>query len=659
MQRRIFVLNGIDDAKALADVGIWAANNGGTSTTDPIMAETLETPFVRVTLEYPGGSPPYYPDYTPFSLVLTLTPDEIYTKERETLELAILSAYTSLPIDTVKQSETPSGLDIGFFMHGGEPLWIDPEEWATYVSLLFGSKGMQLISDDPLFEVVLAIAKHEDLKLPSIFKHPLVDVWYGPEAVDLSPYMVDLANVVRITPEAEGTHNRILLDEMIRAYDYKHYQYTVQVPEPCKCLSLPCTCPAQVTYITKTVELKLSGEYYYLRNPDESKSPFDVAWLLASFDTVLEGFIPSVTVRLPETKAPLPVVRHNVIQAYLTTLEKLGSGYLLPQLLEFIQVDNYEDGTLAVSLIVDSKATLDEVLWNMKPYTNFHAQPVDNVDEGLKLRYRLSQAGIPSLLLGAMAPGLELEGSLLDNVVTWEGPPLDQIPALTSSTESAKTALMNYLSMLARVPEDVVSQREFKTLSLTELVDVIVTQWRNAYESETILKLQYLEDPSTRQPLTPKDLVQVGHGAKGFFTVGPLKGLRDHVIMPLPVKPLDGIITTEVYDYFTDTELVAAYEEHRAPVPSEQKQVVYTVAMMDGILLPLLTLLVVSSDIQTVTNLVTKAWDMGVFLSMWSRGYIQSQHIMSDADPVIPYQIRNQDVTRAIAFLKMVASFHT
>ncbi len=682
MDRRVFVVDAGEDAATLAQLGLWAAQNGGSLSTEPIVAETFETPFVTATLEYPssialvpefpeGMVAGHHPDselaramldvpeYTPFSMLVTLDSGEVYSDNQRDVDCAILSAYMGLPVDTIKKTETSAGLEIAFFMTGGTPLWIDPMAWGTYTKLVEGTKGMYLISTNPVFAVALAIAAQQEIKHPPVFKHADLDVWYSssPPTDVFDTYLDALTDVMCLTPPMEGSTERYVLDEIITAYEYKHLTSYPLDSKSATALDLPV-------------------DRYYLIGA----SPFTAEWLAGAYERVLQGQIPSVTTIIPEVKAPMAAIRHNVIQAYIKTLEARGSTYITPAVLDAMQVDLIS-GAVEITLIVDAKATLAMVFGNMRPMELIHAATAASMDEGLNLRYRLSQLGVPSLLTMEDTP----TGPVC--MVTWEGDP-EILPAPLSDEKGAlKAALLSYLSTVRTGSEgiigDVVSGRDFPDLSAAELVEVIVTQWRNAYEMSTIARLLRLEDPSNRQPLSPSELARVSFGKTGYFSVGPLLGLRPSIrdVVPKIVMPTEGVIITDISDHITATTLADAADDG-APIELKEGEVAntsptgnnlehssmlqdvdFTVGMMNGMLLPLLSLVVPAGQIAGLTALLTLAWDAGDFLSPWSRAYLCGQHTMSHADPMVPVQIQAAEASaygteRVITYLKMLKEYH-
>lgn len=700
MERRIFVVNQFDDSPDLERLTTWVSEHrpNAVLTTEPIMSGSFETPFLRVTLEYPSSvTPPQFVGYIPFSVTLTLEANETYTPQWKELDCAILSSYTGLPVDEVKRTMTSAGLEVSFFLEGGVELWIKPTETVTYANLLRGTKNRVLISDDPMFEVALAIATYEQYMITEtsgqqvlvsskILKHPSVDVWYGDEYVNLSMYMDPLANVVRLTPDPE---DYLLLEEAIQAYQYREYQYITQVPVAkerlvCSCTDSGCQCSRDIvtTTVPRKVDLGLNPFYSYVYET----YPYDGPWLLTAFDMIVDGNIPFViatlpTASIPDAKGTVPAIRHDAIQAYLKTLEDRGSAYLSPRILELVNVDVSEQlplpgeeehlplpgettvspSRISATFIADSKATADAVVAALKPYDQFQAQAVLDTDDALLLRYRLSQAGLASLYL--------------DGYVTWEGPPLSTIPAGPDMT-ALRDALLEYLTSISHSPEDIVSRTEFSTLSPSELVEIIVTQSRHAYEAKTLLSLQVYENPVNREALTPREILQVSYGATGFFTVGPLKGLRDTVMVPLPVTPPEGTVVFDVREYYTPAEEVNAATEDREPIPSDLRQVDYSVELKDGTLLSLFGILARVDQLSEIYRLVVSAWEAGDFLSLWCRGYIRSQEyalshertpvatpiVMSHSRLSVPPQLMNADESvgnseRAIRFLRMLNAF--
>ncbi|CAH6418649.1 Hypothetical protein POVN_LOCUS368 [uncultured virus] len=683
MERRIFVINPEEDASELAALRLWVQSHNGTLTSEPIMAGTLETVFTRMTLEYPTNTPlegfPGFPEYTPFSIAITgdTSGTDVYTDKREHLDCAILSNYTDLPVTMTKKTLTEAGLEVAFYIDGSVPLWIDPRLWDTYIQLISVSPGMELIAEGPLFSLVLEIAKYQGEDMKTIFKHPSLNVWYGPFPTYMGKYASAIDGVFAFLLDPEGTSDRFSVDELIHAFEYKKFEYISKVAVTDTIGTCTCSSPAQpvgptsplgisplmsldgtpstvtsepvcrcgadeVKLVDKAVPLTPSSDYYYL----QEEPPFTEEWFHEALFAVRDCNIPFVTVQLAESKAHPAAVRHNLIQALLATLEERGSTYLTPYYLEAATVDDSYTATLAV----DSKATLRAVLSKMGPDYAYHALPVQSVDEGLVYRYLLSKQGVASLLL--------------DNVVTWEGK--DALKPLTNEEVKALTGtlrqdLLNYLMAASREAEDVISGSAFKDLLPSELVEVLVTRQRNAYELRTITSMTKMEDPLTRQLFTPSDLTRLAYGATGFFTVGPLKGLRDHVMVPQPIYPLDGYVQAEVGDYYDPNELIAAVEEGRVAVPAALKQVEYNVSFMDSSSQTLVTLLLLPQEVLPVQELLVSTWNAGDFLSSWSRAYIKNQGAMSHSF-FIPAQLKQAEESRsatesAVAYLTMLSGY--
>jgi hypothetical protein len=597
MERRIFVLDADVDADVLIQLSEWAGDNKGLIDAEEIRSGDIITPFVRVSLEFAPSIKeiPKIPDYMPLSISITLDRDEIYGIEQQQLDCAILSAYTRLPIVTIKQQETPAGLEISFFIEGGEPLWIDSMEWPQYAELIRATWGYHLVSPHPVFALALQIAKIERDDVKGIIKHPNVDVWYGPpNNVDFSEIMKHLDNVFRITLHPSGTGSRSVIDELIRAYEYQKYRYRSTAVCRCTTMSQPLASsliPEDLCQCKVDTKLPDSDEYYYL----VSQPPFTAEWFQEAQAVVSEGQLPAITISIPDPGGNIEAVRHAIIDSYLSIA---GSAWLTADLLEGIRVLRTAPKIITVSMYIDTKRTLDAALIGVNSLNNYQAVEVKNQEEGLLLRYRLSKLGIASLMHNL--------------TVTWKGQALP--PSENNLIQQLKTEMIRYIERTKIIGENITN------LNVSQLFSLI------------------------------KD----GYSTQGFITVGPLKGLRDKVIIPTPIKPLDGIV-------------ISSWDE-------SETEISFEVGMMDGTEIPLLQLHIppdfkgISEDRKAgvyqnnrLTSLVSLAWNKGDFLSLWARAYIQNYSAMSYASPFIPFELRHVTAGAsqyAIAYLEALNEFH-
>lgn len=658
MPRRIFILDAEVNAQTLHQIDAWAkASNARSFETEEVWSGNFQTPFLRVTLEFPDNdSPPSYPEYIPFSISVTLFPDETYTAIRERLDLAILSSATNLPVDDAKVTGKGKGdLEISYFLRDGEPLWIDSSYWNTYAELLSVTKDMQLVSIDPRFGVALLMYENENNQPLYIFKHPHVDVWYASDqlvapANYLDEYMDRLKNIFVIATPDEDMDLMQIYQELMIAFGLKSFKYvinklvTVEVPSVI-CVTYPCPSEMIKMEQMQKVEVPLPPNHLYI----EGNSKFDYNWFQQAAQTIQAGGMPYVNIDIDSGES-IPAIRHKGIEAYLQTLEDIGGSYLSPGTLTQLSVSQSTDSKyVTISLPIDCIKTYNHFIELLEmDSSTVNSYPEVDLVKALLLRYRISKVGSASLYL--------------DGVVTWKGSSIENLPSTTEA--ELHQALYAYVISMSRDNFDPVSLTAFKDLSIEDLADIVITSRGNGYELATIYRLDAGIDPLTNLPFTSSEIGRMGYNTIGLYSFGPLRGLRDEPPSPTKVEPLDGIITAVTTNHITTREEVDASEENREAVPSEYKDVEYRVTMDDGLSQLLVRLLLLPGKIERVQRNLTKIWNDGDFLSWWARAYIQSQGRMSYVNVQIPFQLHNVDSSitasdRAEAYIEMLAKVHS
>ena len=199
---------------------------------------------------------------------------------------------------------------------------------------------------------------------------------------------------------------------------------------------------------------------------------------------------------------------------------------------------------------------------------------------------------------------------------------------LVRASETVKAALLTELQTYYSVCHDDIEAVALEPISemsleqLLELVPVVEGDKTYCFLAETIGQLERLENPLTRQPLSPTALAKYDHleaGLRGLFTVGPLWGVLDALHDQLQLRTIPGtvsVIRQSVPESARDLlgnifRVSVTFLEGKV----ESSEVEGGEVELFRISLPLIEL----ERISQLREAVEQLWPTGFFLNAWNR----------------------------------------
>lgn len=354
---------------------------------------------------------------------------------------------------------------------------------------------------------------------------------------------------------------------------------------------------------------------------DFNMSP--ISWLTMALAAVQHDLLPQFTISYPQMMSiDLTVINRAKLQyaAILTMIQITYGNLLLIPFVSSIHVGDDFSITGMFTRYEDTREFLDKFIFYLNESQYWTVYPCGNdLNMSIAERWKLARDNkdLHPLLI-PLSNGLTGEPTLYLVVDTtpYRNTPLAR-PVIDSNLLDEMTAeLRDYFEQVCNGGNDPVSLEEINTMSLSQLMSLIITDDapRYCFSFDTMKRL-YRNDlnPVTKIPFSRKTITQlslVSLGTYGLYQVGPVPGLFSDVPVAPLVKPKSGQVMVNTIEDTNNPNNID---------PIKYVSIVYN----DGTYLQLFDIYITDLQPQTLADRVQELWDAGWFLSPWGSALVQ------------------------------------